>query len=271
MNLKNIILIILLFFVSNNIYSQRLTPVEPLGSIRMDISGGNSINRTSCFINLDNRSKYSTDSFDILRFFRNGYDSLNITTAAYDTIYDRIERRNIVVNNNFLSLNSIPVPDDDIFIPIRINSNFRSSRNNILTTITFSEFEYHLPNNLNLYLKDNETNTLYPLYAGFTFQLNLEPNSIIDRYSLLFIPEITNISPIQNDLDVRLEQNILKISSTKKIDKLLLYNLTGVNLYKEDNINNNHQINTINFTNGYYFIYIISESKLQKHLILLSK
>jgi hypothetical protein len=163
-----------------------------------------------------------------------------------------------------LSVNQIPVPIENQTVGINFICLLAGSY-----TLSFNDIS--LPNNLNLYLKDNETNMLYPLNTGFSLQVNLEANSYTNRYSLLFIPEITNISPIQNDLDVRLEQNILKISSTKKIDKILLYNLTGVNVYKEDNINNNHQINTINFTNGYYFIYIISESKLQKHLILLSK
>lgn len=203
---------------------------------------------------------------DIVKQFGLGYDA-NATKnydKAYDALaYDALRNDvNWVINHQDATIQALPSINITDELPIKINISDSG-----LYKFNIDKME-NVPNNLNIFLKDSDTNTYYDL-KNDTAELFLNSNTYENQYAIVFQDNNTlGIEEIINDEKLSIFYNettknlIFTDNATKDIQSLVIYNTIGQQVLSIENLEVN-RINISKFNDGVYIIKATTKNSKQ--------
>ncbi|GAA4239568.1 T9SS type A sorting domain-containing protein [Postechiella marina] len=197
-----------------------------------------------------------------------GYDS-DYATTAYDNGYDAKlyeEKRNDtywVANDENLLIQALPNINIEDELPITIKATDEG-----LYKFSINNME-NIPVDINIYLKDNETNVYHNLKSG-TANLILSNKRYENRFSIVFQEDNTLDTNDNEDklaliyYDSKTKNLILNdFENLNDIKALKIYNTLGQEILDKSNLESN-KINMASFSNGLYIINIKSSNNIKQ-------
>ncbi len=169
----------------------------------------------------------------------------------------------IAPNSNWLAISSLPGYDKETIIPLGVRTNTQGE-------YTISVTEINLEDNTNVYLQDNENNSLTKLIENTSYTFNASDKTSNNRFNIVFSDEQTVLD--ENVVQIYSYNNYLKILiGSENVDaELELYNILGQKVYN-CNINSNITEIPLNIASGNYIAKLIYENKFIVNKVFIKK
>jgi len=183
-----------------------------------------------------------------------GYDG-EITESQMDDMYWMIQ-------GNKFTIQGTDVIDVNTVLPIGIHTN--NDGNNLFTIDALE----NVPDNLDIYILDNETNTYHNIKAN-NFNINLPSGEYLDRFSLVFA-STANLAIedhiVTKDINVYYNNNqesiIINNPKLHTITAVKLYNILSQEIFTETEVETSDYtaLKTGKLSNGTYIINMKTDS-----------
>lgn len=183
-----------------------------------------------------------------------GYDG-EITESQMDDMYWMIQGNKFIIQGT-------DVIDVNTVLPIGIHTN--NEGNNVFTIDALE----NVPDNLDIYILDNETNTYHNIKAN-NFNINLPAGEYLDRFSLVFA-STANLAIedhiVTKDINVYYNNNqesiIINNPKLHTITAVKLYNILSQEIFTETEVETSDYtaLKTGKLSNGTYIINMKTDS-----------
>ena len=241
---KTFLLVFLLVVLSNNVFCQGNSDVDNRMKIRLGFTSVNNIHR-QILVTADTNA---TSGIDF------GYDAENFENHI-DDMYWMIDDRKFLIQG-------IDVIDETTSLQLGLHTN--TSGDNI---ISIDEL-INVPNDLEIGIFDNITNTYYDIRQNSSFTINLPEGEYLSRFTLKFVNDNNlSIEDIENSTNLELSYiNSIKSISIKNlreqvIESVKVYTITGQLVLQYNNLNtsNDTLIHANNLSTGNYILLVTSD------------
>ena len=241
---KTFLLVFLLVVLSNNVFCQGNSDVDNRMKIRLGFTSVNNIHR-QILVTADTNA---TSGIDF------GYDAENFENHI-DDMYWMIDDRKFLIQG-------IDVIDETTSLQLGLHTN--TSGDNI---ISIDEL-INVPNDLEIGIFDNITNTYYDIRQNSSFTINLPEGEYLSRFTLKFVNDNNlSIEDIENSTNLELSYiNSIKSISIKNIGSQIIksvevYNINGqlITKYNDINATDHALIQTYNLNTGNYVLILTTD------------
>jgi len=241
---KTFLLVFLLVVLSNNVFCQGNSDVDNRMKIRLGFTSVNNIHR-QILVTADTNA---TSGIDF------GYDAENFENHI-DDMYWMIDDRKFLIQG-------IDVIDETTSLQLGLHTN--TSGDNI---ISIDEL-INVPNDLEIGIFDNITNTYYDIRQNSSFTINLPEGEYLSRFTLKFVNDNNlSIEDIENSTNLELSYiNSIKSISIKNIGSQIIksvevYNINGqlITKYNDINATDHALIQTYNLITGNYVLILTTD------------
>ena len=241
---KTFLLVFLLVVLSNNVFCQGNSDVDNRMKIRLGFTSVNNIHR-QILVTADTNA---TSGIDF------GYDAENFENHI-DDMYWMIDDRKFLIQG-------IDVIDETTSLQLGLHTN--TSGDNI---ISIDEL-INVPNDLEIGIFDNITNTYYDIRQNSSFTINLPEGEYLSRFTLKFVNDNNlSIEDLENSTNLELSYiNSIKSISIKNIGSQIIksvevYNINGqlTTKYNDINATDHALIQTYNLNTGNYVLILTTD------------
>ncbi len=172
--------------------------------------------------------------------YDNAFDGESYDGQEFVDFYSVNQDKNLVIQGR-----ALPFDENDL-VPLGFRSTIEGT-----FTIAIDQTDGFLSNQA-VFLEDNLTNTIFDLKSG-NYSFTSKSGTFNDRFVLRYTNktlENTNFEAIENQVLVSSKNKQIKINSTvETIDKVLIYDLLGREIYQKNNVNTT-ELNILNLVSS---------------------